>query len=75
MSKLKEEYEELKKRIENLHNKQISLYKDMIADKDLLDERKKEYNELEKQIESLYTKQIDLYKDLIADEFTPSKHN
>lgn len=74
MSKFKEEYEELKKQIQDLYNRQIDLYKAMIADKELLWEGKREYSELEKQKEVLYNKQIDLYKAMIADEYTPCKH-
>lgn len=74
MNKLKKEYEELKKQIQGLYNKQIDLYKAMIADNELLEERKREYNELEKQKEGLYNKQIDLYKAMVAEEYTPCKH-
>lgn len=73
MSRLKEEYYELKRLIEDLYCRQICLYKEMIADDALIEQNKNEYAELKKQIEDLYNKQIDIYKAMIAEPIT-SKH-
>lgn len=74
LSKLKEEYMTLKKQIEELYNKQINLYKDMIADEVLVEQRKNEYEELTNQIENLRNMQINLYKNMIAEESISYKH-
>ncbi len=74
LSKLKEEYMTLKKQIKELYDKQIKLYKDMIADEVLVKQRKNEYEELKKQIEDLHNKQVNLYKNMIVEESSSYKH-
>lgn len=74
IGKLKEEYIALKKQIEELYDKQIKLYKDMIVDEVLVEQRKDEYEELKKKIEDLRNKQFNLYKNMIAEESRSYKH-
>lgn len=73
MYELKEEYDKIRKQMDELYNEQIVLYKAMIADDGLVEQRKN-ITYLKKQMDELYNKQIALYKAMFEKEDISCKH-